>query len=201
MCSRKINECFPSWTNKVNENWKPPNVFCVAYPGYHQRLEEYVLLLGETEEAPTPRPDVAVERSASFAHLVKRVSGGLEQSSGPGAWQVPAPSTCPAPFPAGPACPQGPVVLQKVMVLHTFAHELMLTDTHCPAPFPHANCQFIHCTPITADCHSSFLALLPHFNSQTFMCLWYSWTRPTPHLPPKQSTENILKARSCLIYH
>lgn len=200
MCSIKINECFPSWTNKVNENWKPPNAFCVAYPRLPKRLEEYVLLMGETEEAPTPCPDVAVERSASFSRLVKQVSGGLEQSPGPGAWQVPAPPTLPASFPAGPSCPQGPVVLQKVTVLHTFAHELLLTETHCPASFPHANCPFIHCSAITGGCRSSFLALLRHFNSQTFICLWYSWTRPTPHLPPKQSTENILKAGSCWIF-
>lgn len=39
MCSIKINECFPSWTNKVNENWKSPNAFCVAYPGYPKDLK------------------------------------------------------------------------------------------------------------------------------------------------------------------
>lgn len=137
---------------------------------------------------------------ASFSHLVKQLSGGLEQSPEPGVWQVPAPPTRPASFPAGPFSSPRICGPSEVMVLHTFAHKFP-SLTHCPAPFPHilVHSSIAH-SSLQAATAPSWLhsqALLQCFNIQTFMCLWYSWLRPGPHLSPKQNTENILKAGSC----
>lgn len=113
--------------------------------------------MGETEEAPSMSRCGCGKVPASFSHLVKQLSGGLEQSPEPGVWQVPAPPTRPASFPAGPFSSLRICGPSEVMVLHTFAHKFPLTDT-LSSSFPTHPCPFIHRSLITPGCHSSFLA-------------------------------------------
>lgn len=139
MFHKKINECFPSWTNKVNENWKPPNVFCVAHPDCLKGLEKKLLHICWWEKLRKhhPCPDVAVGRylPASLIWLSSSLEDWSKaQSLEYGKFQLrPHVQLL---FQLGPSSPQGSVVLQRswcCIPLLTSSPSL----THYPAPFPH----------------------------------------------------------------